>query len=124
MFFAAMKRATQIAAIAVVLVLFGQPLAACVMPGHTMTAAEHACCVKMASMCNSSAMPMSHSCCKQSVSPQVIAFAKVRSADLAAPAAVVSEFVAALPLFTHSRDLLPSDSPPSSPPRLSTVLRI
>jgi hypothetical protein len=119
-----MKSATQIAAVAVVLVLFGQPLLACVMPGHTMKAAEHACCVKMASMCNSSAMPMSHSCCKQSVSPQVIAFAKVRSCDLAAPAVLVSEFVAALPLFTHSRDFLASDSPPGSPPKLSTVLRI
>ena len=119
-----MKRVTQLAAVAIVLVLFGQPLLACVTPGHTMTAAEHACCVKMASMCNSSAMPMSHSCCKQSVSPQVIAFAKLRCGDLAAPAVLVSEFVVALPPTVQVRDLLPSDSPPGSPPKLDTVLRI
>ena len=119
-----MKRATQIAAAAVVLVLFGQPLIACVMPGHTMTAAEHACCFKMASMCNSSAMPMSHSCCKQSLSPQMIALAKLRSAEVAAPAVMASEFVLALPLLVHSSDLLPCNAPPGSPPRFSTVLRI
>lgn len=119
-----MKRATQIAAIAVALVLFGQPLAACVMPGHTMTAVEHACCVKMASMCNSSAMPMSHSCCKQSISPQVIALAKVRGADLAAPAVLLSGYVVALPPLFPVRDLHLSDSPPGSPPAFSSVLRI
>lgn len=119
-----MKRATQIAAVAIALVLFGQPLAACVTPGHTMTPAEHACCVKMASMCNSSAMPMSHSCCKQSVSPQSIALAKLRGGDLAAPAVLVSDFVVALPPIFQISDLLPSDSPPGSPPTLSTVLRI
>src|SRR5689334_11127632 len=119
-----MRRFIQVAAVAIVLVLFGQPLLACVTPGHTMTAAEHACCVKMASMCNSSAMPMSHSCCKQSVSPQSIALAKLRSGDPAAPAVLVTEFVVALPPFVQISDLLPSDSPPGSPPKLSTVLRI
>ena len=89
-----------------------------------MTAAEHACCVKMASMCNSSAMPMSHSCCKQSVSPQAVALAKLRGGDLSAPAVVVSEFDVALPPTVELRDLLPSDSPPGSPPQLNTVLRI
>jgi hypothetical protein len=119
-----MKRATQIAAVAIVLVLFGQPLLACVTPGHTMTAAEHACCVKMASMCNSSVMPMSHSCCKQSVSPQAVALTKLRGGDLAAPAVLVSRFVVALPAILQLCDLLPSDSPPGSPPKLNTVLRI
>jgi hypothetical protein len=119
-----MKKATQVAAAAVVLVLFGQPLAACVTSGHAMTAAEHACCVKMASMCNSSVMPMSHSCCKPSDSPRVIALAKIRSVNFAAPAVLVSEFVAALPRLVQMRDLLPSDSPPGSPPGLNTILRI
>jgi len=89
-----------------------------------MTAAEHACCVKMASMCNSSAMPMSHSCCKQSVSPQVIAFAKVRGADLATPAVLLSGYAVALPLLFSLRDLHLSDAPPGSPPAFSSVLRI
>lgn len=119
-----MKRATQIAAIAVALMLFGQPLAACVMPGHSMTAAEHACCVKMASMCNSAAMPMSHSCCKPSVSPQAVALAKLTGADLAAPAVLVSMFVLAVPPIGQVRDLYPSDSPPGSHPTSITVLRI
>jgi hypothetical protein len=119
-----MKRAFQFAAVILALVLLSQPLAACVVPGHTMTADEHACCAKMASMCNSSAMPMSHSCCKQAVSPQVIALAKLQGGDLTAPAVLVSGFVSALPPAVQAQDLHPFDSPPGSPPKLSSVLRI
>ena len=40
------------------------PALACLVPTHHMTPAEHACCLKMAQQCGSSAMPSSHSCCQ------------------------------------------------------------
>jgi hypothetical protein len=119
-----LNRVLQIAAIILVLMLVAQPLAACMTPGHTMTAAEHACCMKMASMCENSAMPASHSCCEQAVSPQVITLAKMWSRDITAPAMLVSKIALALPQSLHSLGLHDSDSPPGSPPEFGTVLRI
>jgi hypothetical protein len=119
-----LNRLLQIAVIILVLTLVAQPLAACMTPGHTMTAAEHACCLKMASMCENSAMPASHSCCAQAVSPQVITVVKMWSRDMTAPAILVSKITPALPQSVHSRDLHHSDSPPESPPKVGTVLRI
>jgi len=89
-----------------------------------MTEAEHDCCMKMASTCESSAMPMSHSCCKHAVSHQVAALSKIWRGDTAVPAVLVSEIAPAFPLSLRLRDLYSSDSPPGSPPKLSTVLRI
>jgi hypothetical protein len=119
-----MERTSKLMAIAVMLLLFGQPLAACIMPGHTMTAAEHDCCMKMASMCESSAMPMSHSCCKHALSPQVIALSKMQNGDHAAIAVLICEVAPALPSSMLRRNTINSESPPGCPPALSTVLRI
>lgn len=119
-----LHRALQLVAGLVIVALIAQPLAACVTPGQTMTAAEHTCCMKMASMCNISAMPRSHSCCKRTVSPQMIVLAKFQSGDLVAPAVLVLAFAPALPKMVQPRDLYQADSPPGSPPKLSTVLRI
>jgi|SRR6266496_213579 len=114
----------QIVVAALTLVLLGQPLAACMTTGHTMTAAEHACCLKMASMCESSAMPMSHSCCKHAVSPQVIAISKIQHGDVAVPAVRVSEIAPALPSPMLHRNPGDSESPPGSPPKINAILRI
>jgi hypothetical protein len=119
-----LNKALQIVAAALMLVLLSQPLAACIATGHTMTAAEHACCMKMASMCESSAMPMSHSCCKHAVSPQVIALSKMQNGDLAVPAVLASEVAPSLPSPMFRRDAGDSESPPGSPPKISTILRI
>src|SRR5579864_542288 len=119
-----LRRACNQIAVALICVLLGQPLAACVTPGQTMTEAEHDCCMKMASTCESSAMPMSHSCCKHAVSHQVAALSKIWRGDTAVPAVLVSEIAPAFPLSLRLRDLYSSDSPPGSPPKLSTVLRI
>lgn len=105
-------------------VLLGEPIAACITPGHSMTAVEHACCIKMASMCGRPAMPTSHSCCKQAVSLQVVALSKVPRADIVAPVITASEIAPTLPPFLRSLDLHDSASPPGSPPKFSTVLRI
>jgi hypothetical protein len=114
----------QIVAAVLMLALLGQPLAACLAPGHSMTAAEHACCMKMATMCESSAMPMSHSCCKHAISPQVIAVSKLQNRDLAAAAVLASDIAPALPtpLLHHNAGAF--GSPPGSPPKISTILRI
>ena len=117
-------RVLQLVASLVVVALVAQPLAACVTRAQTMTAAEHACCMKMASMCNSSAMPMSHSCCKRTISPHVIALGKLGSGDLVVSAALASELALSLPKIVHLRDIDQANSPPGSPPKLTTVLRI
>jgi hypothetical protein len=115
----------QIVAAVLMLALLGQPLAACLAPGHTMTAAEHACCMKMATMCESSAMPMSHSCCKHAISPQAIAISKLQNRELAAAAAVLASNIApALPTPSFHHNAGASGSPPGSPPKISTILRI
>ena len=118
-----LKRVSQIVAAILMLVLLGQPLAACLTPGHTMTAAERACCIKMASMCESSAMPMSHSCCKHAISPQAIAISKLQNRELAA-AFLMSEVAPALPSPLLHHNAGASGSPPGSPPKISTILRI
>src|SRR5947209_2794638 len=121
-----LKRVSQIVAAILMLALLGQPLAACLTPGHTMTAAEHACCMKMASMCESSAMPMSHSCCKHAISPQAIAISKLKlqNRDLVAAAVLDSEVAPALPTPLLHHNAIASGSPPGSPPKISTILRI
>jgi len=43
---------------------FAAPAMACLLPGMTMTAAEHECCRRMAGQCGSMGMASSHSCCK------------------------------------------------------------
>jgi len=119
-----LKLASHFIVAGLTLVLLSEPLAACITPGHTMTAAEHACCLKVASMCESSAMPMSHSCCQHAVSPQVIALSKLQNHDLAVLAIVVSEIAPALPLPMLRRSPNDSASPPGSPIKISTILRI
>lgn len=121
---AVLHRASNLIVVALVSALLGQPLVACVTPGEAMTAVEHDCCMKMASMCESSAMPDSHSCCKHAVSPQIIAIAKILNGDIAIPAVLVSETTPILSLSRYARDFHQSNSPPESPPKFSTVLRI
>ena len=59
-----MRRSAAAIFVSVMLLWVTAPLLACVLPGQSMTAQEHACCQRMAQMCGSSTMPQSHSCCK------------------------------------------------------------
>src|SRR6266536_2912222 len=119
-----LSKASKIVAAALMLLLLGEPLVACVALGRDMNEAEHNCCLKMASMCESSAMPASHSCCKHALSPQLVAMSKSRNGDLARSSVLISAQAApgTGPLFRSSRPS--SESPPESPPKIGTVLRI
>ena len=119
-----LSKASQIVAATLMLLLLGQPLVACVTAGQEMTEDEHTCCLKMASMCETSAMPASHSCCKHALSPQVVAVSKARNGDLAALAVLLFEQGPPLPTPLFRRSMRTSESPPESPPKISTVLRI
>ena len=56
-----MHRAQFIIGMTILSVLFA-PSMLCLIPGATMTAAEHECCLQMSSNCDD--MQMQHSCCK------------------------------------------------------------
>jgi hypothetical protein len=113
----------KLVAVALALLLLGQPIAACMSADQTMTAEEHNCCMKMASMCDASGMPTSHSCCKHSVSPQGVTPYKARNSE-AALAVLSAEAIPASQMPMLKGDTRFSESPPESPPKISTVLRI
>ena len=117
-------RTAKFVAAALMLVLLGQPIAACMTPGRSMTEEEHNCCRKMARMCETSAMPPSHSCCKSAVSPPTgIAF-KAGHHDLVTPVLTVYEACQILPAVMPTGQVVAIESPPESPPDTNTVLRI
>jgi hypothetical protein len=116
-----------LAVVMVFLAMFwvASPALACLLPGRTMTAAEQACCKRMAmaKMCGSGHMPQSHSCCQTEAQPvntsipiadHQFALALQVVAGLSTPLSL-PEF--ALPGLTLIRP--PSDSPPDS-----SVLRV
>jgi hypothetical protein len=106
-------------------VLFGLPAMACLIPGAEMTEAERDCCKHMAQQCGSMNMPSSHSCCQKEVS-RLNSMLGTSLAQLVAPAltvAVVSELPQAhviSPAFS-SFEFHP---PPESPPGTASILRI
>jgi hypothetical protein len=98
------------------------PLLACVLPGRSMTTAEHTCCKKMAQMCGTVKMPQSHTCCKKSTAdaaPSVVLahhqFGPGLSVSVFSAPDNFPEFVPLQSCFEHP----PNDSPPGS-----SVLRI
>jgi hypothetical protein len=119
-----LKKAPKIIPAGLMLVLLAQPLAACLASGRSMTEEEHNCCLKMASMCDTSAMPASHSCCKHAVSPQAVAVSKVRNGDLAASALFLCEVDRGCLVPMLGSIGRGSESPPESPPQINNVLRI
>lgn len=123
-----MTRARALALLAIALLWAITPTMACVLPGATMTPAEHECCHRMAEQCGSSMMPASHSCCKaqaptNTVLPQAQTAGPVRPLTVAVipPAA----FLAALPTLTLRSHLSFLHPPPPEPsPGCSSILRI
>ena len=118
-----LKQAAKVAAAALMLVLLGQPIAACMTPGRSLTEEEHNCCKKMAQMCQTSAMPSSHSCCKSTASALASTVYKTRHYDFVAPAVLFSEVRLSLSAEIGEHRLQ-AKSPPESPPKISSVLRI
>lgn len=119
-----LSKASKLVAGLLVPVLLGLPIASCLTPGRTMSEEEHNCCMKMASMCESSAMPASHSCCQHRVSPQAVAVSRVRNLAHAVLMAVLPERAPALFCAPIRHRAHICESPPESPPQTISVLRI
>jgi len=119
-----LRRAAQFAVVFLIVGLVAMPVMACMVQEREMTAEEHNCCKKMAHACESSAMPASHSCCQHPVLRQVASVSKIWTGDfeLAPSALVHAPFTLSSPQ-AHS-DIVGFNSPPGSPPQISTVLRI
>jgi len=126
-----LKLLIKIGVSALALMLAALPVAACVLPGAAMTAAERECCKKMAEQCGDMGMAKSHPCCKVTATPADFHALKTASSQLDHVSPVLFY---ALP-FTAQIDAYFSLAPWSSrvscthgPPGLesltSTVLRI
>ena len=65
-----MKLFSKFVAAALLLMMFGVPAMACVLPHAQLSEAEKACCREMAGQCGNMDMPNGHSCCQTTVRPQ------------------------------------------------------
>ena len=116
---------------ALALMLAALPVAACVLPGTSMTSAERECCKKMAEQCGDMGMAKSHACCKVTATPADFHALKTASSQLDYVSLVLFH---AIPLTPHadayfslaqwsSRDSC-THSPPGLGSLATTVLRI
>ena len=113
------------------LILAALPVAACVLPGAGMTAAERECCKQMAEQCGDMGMAKSHPCCKVSATPADFHALKTASSQLDHVSLVLFH---ALPLTTQtdshfsvaqwSSRVSCTHSPPGLGSLATTVLRI
>ena len=99
---------------------------ACMVSGDALTESERECCEQMADNCGSSAMPDSHSCCKTTVQ-QLDPYLTSSRFDFSYshPAVVqvsVTDFHA--PEAVAEAQSSQADSPPVSPPKALSILRI
>jgi hypothetical protein len=118
-----LRRASQFATVLLVIAMAAMPVMACMVPDRQMTAEEQSCCKKMAHNCESSVMPASHSCCQHPVSQHAASASSLRTDYPVHSLAVVeSTFIPSI-LATH-RVGSSFESPPESPLKISSVLRI
>ena len=119
-----MRKLFQFAAVLLVIAVIAAPVMACMVPDRQMTAEEQSCCKKMAHNCESSVMPASHSCCQHPVIRHTANITSIRTGDIAlcVAALVETSFSAAIPMSRSGAHAF--ESPPESPPKISTVLRI
>ena|ERR1700681_1953448 len=123
-----MKTIAKIGILALIVMVGGAPLMACMLPSNVMTAQEKACCRRMAHRCGDHTMPSSHSCCKTVGSPEQVAvgrssFSQTPQLDfvyLVQPTVAFGDMVHR-PILRPS---VPGHSPPESPPSSSNILRI
>ncbi|HJT70600.1 MAG TPA: hypothetical protein VJ731_10395 [Terriglobales bacterium] len=123
-----MKPIAKIAIFALVVLMGGAPLMACMLPSNMMTAQEKACCRRMAHRCGDHTMPSSHSCCKTVGAPERVAVAtssfsqvpQVQFVYLVQPSVTLADMTHGA-VFNSSA---PGHSPPESPPSSPDILRI
>jgi hypothetical protein len=123
-----MKTITKIGILALMVMVGGAPVMACMLPSNVMTAQEKSCCRRMAHRCGDHTMPSSHSCCKTVGSPEQVAVA--RSSFTQTPQldfVYVMQPTVAFGDMMHRavvRSSVPGHSPPESPLSFPNILRI
>ena len=117
----------KVAAVVVALSLWGTPLLDCMLRADSLTELERECCQEMADQCGSSAMPSSHSCCKELPPSSTSSSALMKSKNSCPELAYAQLASVTAPIFsplqtsfvaTRGLPLL------KSPPGEQTVLRI
>src|SRR5215469_6500965 len=110
-----LHRASQIAAVFLIVGVVTMPVMTCMVPEKGMTTEEHNCCNKMAHACESSSMPASHTCCQHPVLRHVASVSKIWTGDgeLAPAALIHATFTLSNPQ-AHSV-IVGFKSPPESP---------
>ena len=116
---------------ALALMLAALPVAACVLPGASMTSAERECCKKMAEQCGDMGMAKSHPCCRVTATHADFHALKTASSQLDHVSLVLLH---ALPptaqtdvyvwLAQWSSRVLCTHSPPGQASLNTTILRV
>src|SRR5882757_10342708 len=125
------RLAIKVGVSALALMLAALPVAACVLPGATMTSAERECCKKMAEQCGDMGMAKTHPCCKVTATPAGFHALKTASSQLDHVSLVLFH---ALPLTAQtdpyfslvqwSSRVSCTHSPPGLESLTTTILRI
>ena len=121
---AMLRRTSQFAAVVLVVAVIAAPVMACMVPYRQMTAEEQTCCKKMAHQCESAVMPNSHSCCQHPVSRHPASVTTVCIADIGFSTATLTQIWCSPAVQTNPRLAYAFESPPESPLKISSILRI
>ena len=126
-----MGRACKVGVSILSLLLLATPVMACLIPAPSMTAAERACCKRMAGECGKAGMPQSHPCCQTTTVPAHFAAIKsssdVNSVQLAHAVTYTLHHTFTTPTRQQSDSgpwAADIHSPPISPPASISILRI
>lgn len=125
-----LRLAAKIGVSTLALLLAALPVMACAVPGAAMTAAEQACCKRMANQCGHSGMAKSHGCCEIQTAPNDFHALKASSSQLDHSSIDLHAQPVALQTVADSQSIFTTNTgfPTHSPPELvfsaSTVLRI
>jgi hypothetical protein len=118
---------SKLAASALLLLVCGAPLMACLAPNAQLTEEEKACCRDMAGECSGMEMAADHSCCQKIVpSPKDALVKQLAAIDdaAAAAAAIAAQGTLSPAVPEQSRDLPADRHPPPITPSSRAVLRI
>ena len=107
------------------------PVAACVLPGAQMTAAEQDCCKKMAEQCGHTGMVKSHPCCRISAAPSNLQALKTSATQIGDFTLMVShslpvsaQSITALTVAPVAFQISDVHGPPGLESLSTTILRI
>ena len=126
-----LKLLSKVGVFTLALLLVALPVAACVLPGAGMTAAEQDCCKKMAERCGHAGMAKSHPCCQMSAAPSNLHALKTSATQIGDFSFAVlhslpisAQCIAALTASSAVFQISDVHGPPGLESLSSTILRI